>query len=179
MRILAAIFLLSGAAFCADQAPTAASLVNGQIAIIEGEIVSLAQAMPADKYNFRPTTGEFKTVRTFAQQAKHVATINYVCAAAVLEQKPGVEVGKDENGSESIATKEQIVQYLKDSFAYAHKAASTLTDTNQLDQIASPFGNNKMVRAAAALCPSWHGFDHYGQMVVYARMNNVIPPASR
>jgi hypothetical protein len=179
MRTLAAIFLLSGAAFCSDQAPTVAGLVNGQISIIEGELVSLAQAMPPEKYNFRPASGEFKTVRTFAEQAKHVATINYVCGAAVLEQKPPVEVGKNENGAESIATKEQIVQYLKDSFAFAHKAASTLTEANQLNQVPSPFGNNKMVREAAALCPSWHGFDHYGQMVVYARMNSIIPPASR
>jgi hypothetical protein len=179
MRTLAAIFLISGSAFCADQTPTVASLVNQQISIVEGEIVSLAQAMPADKYNFRPANGEFKTVRTFALQVKHVATSNYVCASAALEEKPPVEVGKDENGSDSIATKEQIVQYLKDSFAYAHKAASTLTDKNQLDQVPSPFGNNKIVREGAALCPSWHGFDHYGQMVVYARMNSVIPPASR
>jgi hypothetical protein len=179
MRILAAIFLFSGAAFCADQAPTVASLVNGQIAIIEGEIVSLAQAMPPDKYNFRPANGEFKTVRTFAQQAKHVAAVNYICASAVLGEKPPVDPGKDENGPESVATKDQIVQYLKDSYAYAHKAASTVNEKSQLDQIPSPFGQGKMVRAAAALCPSWHGFDHYGQMVVYARMNSIIPPASR
>ena len=143
-----------------------------------GQDASLAQAMPPDKYNFRPTAGEFKTVRTFSEQAKHVAAVNFICAGAVLEQKPPAETN-GEKGPDSVVTKEQIVQYLKESYAYAHKAASALNEKSQLDQIKSPFGDGKMVRGAAALCPSWHGFDHYGQMVVYARMNGIVPPASR
>ncbi len=178
MRIVAALLFLSGAAFCQNQPATVAGLVNGQISIIEGELVPLVQAMPADKFNFRPTAGEFKTVRTFAEQAKHVAAVNFICAGAALEQKPPVDTG-GEAGPASVATKDQIVQFLKDSYTFAHKAASALTDKSQLDQVASPFGQGKMVRGAAALCPSWHGFDHYGQMVVYARMNGVVPPASR
>ena len=178
MKTIAAVLLITWTALGAEPAPGVASLVNGQISIIEGELVPLAQAMPADKYNFRPTGGEFKTVRSFAEQAKHVAAVNYICAGAVLEQKPPAETN-NEKGPDSVATKEQIVQYLKDSYAYVHKAASALTEKSQLDQVPSPFGQGKMVRGAAALCPSWHGFDHYGQMVVYARMNGIVPPASR
>src|SRR5438270_4158766 len=179
MKIIAALFLFSSAGFGAYPAPTVANLFTGQISIIEGEIVSLAEAMPADRYDFRPTAGEFKTVRTFAQQAKHVAAVNYMCAGAALGQKPPVDIGKGENGPDSVATKEQIVQFLKDSYAFTHKAAQTMTEKSQVEQVPSPFGQDQMMRGAAALCPSWHGFDHYGQMVVYARMNSIIPPASK
>jgi len=55
----------------------------------------------------------------------------------------------------------------------------SLTDKNQLDMIEGPFGNNKSARGGLAMVAIWHPFDHYGQMVIYARMNGVIPPASR
>jgi hypothetical protein len=71
------------------------------------------------------------------------------------------------------------VKFLKDSFAYAHKAMSSLTDKNQLDLVATPWGGEKAARAGMANLTVWHPFDHYGQMVVYARMNNVVPPAWR
>jgi len=100
-------------------------------------------------------------------------------AAAALGEKVPVEVGKDENGPASVKSKEQIVQFLKDSFAYARKAAATLTSANETEQIKSPFGSGTMPRVFAVNVAVWHSFDHYGQMVVYARMNGVIPPASR
>ena len=72
------------------------------------------------------------------------------------------------------------VKYLTDAFAYSHKAMNALTDKNQLDMVKAPFpGAPDMARAGIANIAISHTFDHYGQMVVYARMNNVIPPASR
>ena len=76
--------------------------------------------MPADKYDFAPSGGEFKGVRTFAQQVKHVAAVIYLVAAAAQQEKPPVELG-GENGPDSIAGKEQIMTFLKGSFAYAHR----------------------------------------------------------
>jgi hypothetical protein len=71
--------------------------------------------MPEDKYSFAPTSGEFKGVRNFAQQAKHLAAVSYLVGAAILEEKPPVELGS-ENGPDSLKTEADIMKFLKDSF---------------------------------------------------------------
>ncbi len=175
----AILFVFTAAAIAQQPTPTVARLYDGPLSNVEREVVSLAEAMPADKYNFAPKEGAFESVRNFGQQARHIATVNYLCASAVLQEKTPIDPGKTEEGPESNRTKEQIVKYLKDSFAYAHKASQSITAANQLDMVASPFGSGQMVRGDAASLLVWHSFDHYGQMVVYARMNRVVPPASQ
>lgn len=167
------------AAFAADAPPTISKVLDGQLATLERELVPLAEAMPADKYGFAPTGGEFKGVRTFGQQAKHVAAVIYLVSAAVLDEKPPAEAGSGENGRDSDTTKDAIVLYLKGSFAYAHKAMKSVTPANVTGLVPSPFGNNKVSRLSMANIAVSHSFDHYGQMVVYLRMNGIIPPASR
>jgi len=172
--------LSCGLSFGADSStsPSASTIFDRDVKTAEREIVSLAEAMPADKYNFAPTNGAFDGVRTFAQQMKHVAAVNYLVAAALLEEKSPSD-SNGERGPDSIQSKDDIVKFLKDSFAYVHKAMGTLTDKNLMDMIKSPFGNSKTARVSAATVVAWHTYDHYGQAVVYARMNGVIPPASR
>ena len=162
----------------AGAAPTVSTIEDHLVGMAEGEFVAAAEAMPEDKYSFAPTTGEFKGVRTFAQQVKHVAAVNYMIGAAILEQKPPVELG-GENGPDSITAKADIVKFLKDSFAYLHKAAASINEKNQTDQIKSPFGEGKVTRLGIMTIALWHPFDHYGQMVEYLRMNGIVPPASR
>jgi hypothetical protein len=152
--------------------------LDGEVKRIETQFIPAAEAMPGDKYDFAPTNGEFKGVRTFAEQVKHVAAVNYMMAGAILDEKPPVDVGS-ESGPESIKTKADIVTFAKDSYAYAHKALATITCENATADIASPFGKSKTNRARLAVLLSSHGFDHYGQMVEYLRMNGIIPPASR
>ena len=72
------------AAFGADAPPSAAKILDGQLTSAEKEIVGLAEAMPADKYDFAPTKGEFKGVRTFGLQVSHIATVIYEVSASVL-----------------------------------------------------------------------------------------------
>ena len=171
--------LCFGAAIWAAEAPTLAQIYDKSLASVEDEFVPLAEVMPDGSYNFAPTGGEFKGVRTFRQQVKHVAAVNYMIGAALLQQKPPVDLGAGENGPDSIIGKDQTMRFLKDSFAYLHKAMKTLTEANQRDMIQSPFGNSQSPRLAIALIAAEHCFDHYGQMVVYARMNGIVPPASR
>jgi uncharacterized damage-inducible protein DinB len=99
-------------------------------------------------------------------------------AAAILEEKNPVETGKNENGAESLKSKEEIVKYLKGSFELAHKAMAILTTENYTSHVKSPFGGES-TRAELSTIPVWHSFDHYGQAVVYARLNGIVPPASR
>jgi len=162
----------------ADQKPTVAAVYDRTLTGIEKEVVPAAEAMPDDKFNFAPTQGEFKGVRTFAQQIKHIAAVNYMLGAAILSEKPPVNLG-GENGPDNITSKADVVKFLQDSFAYLHKALGTLDESNLLGQVQSPFGSNKVSRMGLSLIAIGHPFDHYGQMVEYLRMNNIIPPASR
>jgi len=171
-----------GLALAQDAKPaehrTVAQVLDRSISGVENEFVPAAEAMPEDKYSFAPTNGEFKGVRTFAQQVKHVAAVNYLVGAAILEEKPPVELGS-ENGPDSVKTKADIVKFLKDSFAYIHKAVGTINDGNLLSPIKSPFGEGTTTRLGMANLIFGHCFDHYGQVVEYLRMNGVVPPASR
>ncbi len=173
------------ATICAAQAPkpkeerrTVTMILDHTVSNLESEFIPAAEAMPEDKYGFAPMNGEFKGVRTFGQQIKHVAAVNYELGAALLEQKPPVDIG-DESGPASVTSKAEILKYLKDSFAYVHKAIATINDTNLTGTVRSPFGEGWVSRLGLASAVSSHGYDHYGQMVEYLRMNGIIPPASR
>jgi hypothetical protein len=157
---------------------TVTQLLDRNVSNFEHEFVPAAEAMPDDKFDFAPTGGEFKGVRTFAQQIKHVAAVNYELGAALLEQKPPVDIG-DESGPASIVTKADVLKYLKESFEYVHKAIATINETNLTATVKSPFGEGAVSRLGLAMSVPSHGFDHYGQMVVYLRMNGIVPPASK
>lgn len=161
-----------------DDHRTVTQVLNQTVSNMEHEFIPAAEAMPEDKFGFAPTNGEFKGVRTFAQQIKHVAAVNYELGAAILEEKPPADIG-DESGPASITSKADIIKYLNDSFAYVHKALQTVNDKNLVETVKSPFGEGKVSRLGLATSVAWHGFDHYGQMVEYLRMNGIIPPASR
>lgn len=158
--------------------PSVARVLDSSAANMEREFVSAAEAMPEDKYGYAPTSGEFKGVRTFAQQVKHVAAVNYILGASILQEKPPAEVG-EELGPESLTTKTDILKYLKTSFEYAHKAIGTINEKNFLEPVKWPFGDRPSSRLELAGIVTSHGFDHYGQIVVYLRSNGIVPPASR
>lgn len=144
------------------------------------EIVSAAEAMPADKYGFAPTDGEFKGVRTFGKQVKHLAATNHILAAAALGEEPPADAG-DELGPESIRTKAEIIDYLNGSFAHLQKAVDAIGDKKLAVKSSpiSPLSANTVTRLTLVVEASVHAFNHYGQMVEYLRMNGVVPPASR
>jgi DinB superfamily len=163
--------------FAADSAATIGQIHDRELSILERELVPLAEAMPADKYDFAPTQGAFKGVRTFGQQMTHVASVMYSISGTVLGEKPPANVGTGENGPDSLKGKDAILKYLKNAFGYSHKAMRSLTEQNFSEMV--PAYGRKAPRGQVASELVWHGFDHYGQAVVYARMNNIIPPASR
>jgi uncharacterized damage-inducible protein DinB len=159
--------------------PTMASSVDREISTIEKQIVEAAEAMPEDKFNFSPESlnirsSDYKGVRTFAVQAKHVASSNYFLWSPLTGDKVPESI-KDGNGPEDLKTKSDIIKFLKDSFALGHKAAATLTPQNMLQ----PAERSKSSRLHLATFAVAHAYDHYGQMVEYLRMNGIVPPASR
>jgi uncharacterized damage-inducible protein DinB len=148
--------------------------------LTEKVIVSAADAMPADKYGFAPTDGEFKGVRTFGQMVKHLSATNYILAAAALGKDPPTDAG-DELGPEAVRTKDELLRYLKGSFVYLDKAVEAIgqKSTPVKSSPISPLKSTEATRMALVVESLVHAFDHYGQMVEYLRMNGVVPPASR
>jgi len=176
MRPVLAIALLAAPALFAQQ--TLSQVFDGQVSTIEREVLGLAQKMPADRYNFAPATGTppngtFDGVRTFALQVRHIATVMYQLSSAILGEKAPVDIGPTDNGPDSLQTKDQIIAYFQSSIAFAHKAMGSITAENALQPM-SPVDGNR-TRAAAAAFMGLHSYDHYGQMVVYARLNGVTP----
>jgi uncharacterized damage-inducible protein DinB len=186
---LTLLLLLSGSLIAAAQTTpkaksaaehtTVAHEMDYLLSGVEKEFVSAADAMPEDKYKFAPSNGEFKGVRTFAQQVKHVAAVNYMIFCDMLGEKMPANVG-GENGPDSMTSKADIMKFLRDSFAMGHRAYAAITPQNEVAPIKNPFGGKQpSTRIGLAALTVGHCFDHYGQMVEYLRMNGIIPPASR
>src|ERR1700730_17931556 len=119
---------------------TLASTVDRAVSNIEKLLVDAAEAMPEEKFNFSPEGlnipgADYKGVRTFALQVRHVAASNYYLWSAVTGDKIPDDY-KGGNGPESLKTKAEIVKFLKDSFAVGHKAAASLTVQNMLETAA-------------------------------------------
>jgi uncharacterized damage-inducible protein DinB len=147
---------------------------------VQTQIVPAADAMPAVKYGFVPTDGEFKGVRTFGQQVKHLAATNHILAAAALGEEPPTGAG-DEMGPETVRTKAEILDYLNGSFEHLARAIDAIGDKNATVKSSpiSPLKGTETTRLALTVEAMIHAFNHYGQMVEYLRMNGIVPPASR
>ena len=171
----------------AAQGPAAGAILSpakaydSQLSGIENEMMGAVKAMPAENYGFAPTQAifapgqktEFATVRTFAQQATHVAEANYFFYMGVSGLKPDVDM----KAILKLTKKDDVVAALAGSFAFAHKAIATLTPANSFEvlKFEEP---GVWTRASLASFGVSHAFDHYGQMVEYLRMNGIVPPAS-
>jgi len=161
---------------------TPAAAFDSQLTLIEKSMMGAVKAMPADKFSFVPSQAifaagqktEFDKVRTFAQQATHVAEANYFFYNIVSGIKPDV----DTKSIEKLTNKDDVVAALQGSFTYAHKALAALTTANAFEVIKSPEPGFQ-TRGTLASFGISHCWDHYGQMVVYLRMNGIVPPASQ
>jgi len=176
--------LLSATTLAFSQAPAPAKPAVGTpippaqvyghlLTILEGEFVGAAEAMPEDKFDFAPSTtaGEFKGVRTFSAQIKHVAEANYFFFGGPNFTEADDKVKSD--AIEKLKSKAEIIRALKDSFIQAHTYVDAITPDNAFVQTANG------TRGGMAALGIAHFMDHYGQMVEYLRMNGIVPPASR
>jgi hypothetical protein len=151
---------------------------DGMLSGFEEEFMGAAKAFPAEKYDFVPTAAifasgqgsEYTGVNSFRATILHVAAANYFYASAVSGMKPDV----DTKALADIKGKDKAIEALAASFAFSHKAFATLTAQNAFESV-----RGTQTRASLAGGLVAHGFDHYGQMVEYLRMNGIVPPASR
>ena len=162
--------------------PTIASAIDREISLVEKEVVEAAEAMPEDQFDFSPEKlsipgSDYKGVRTFGEQLKHIAASNYLIWSPITGEKPPDNVN-DGKGPDNMKAKADIIKYVKDSFAFGHKAVATLNESNLVQPI--PRNNRPpTTRLYLATFAPAHCFDHYGQMIEYLRMNGIVPPASR
>ena len=151
----------------------------------EYDVRSAAEAMPEDKWDFRPAPGMFKNekpefgppeMRTFREQVKHVACSNFGFAAELEGTKP--PEGCDKNGPSPAHTRAELLTYLRDSFAALKKSLSAISVKSMFDPIEGPYAGPNTRLGLAEVCV-WHNADHYGQMAIYLRLNGIVPPSSR
>lgn len=149
------------------------------------DVRSAAEAMPEDKWDYRPAAGLFKNekpefgpaeVRTFAEQVKHVACANFAFAAELDGATPPEAC--DKGGPSPAHTRAELLTYLRDSFTAINKSLGAITVKNMFDPITGPYATPN-TRLGLAEIAVWHAADHFGQMVLYLRLNGIVPPSSR
>lgn len=173
------IALTCGAAFA--QSPSIGAALDREITLIERQVVGAVSAMPEEKFNFSPESlnikgSDYKGVYTFAGLAKHLAAANYFLWGGAAGEKPPAKV-EGIKGPSGMTAKNDIVEFLKESFEAGHRAAKMLTAENANDMVPGP-GGNQVPRIFAVSFTAAHAYDEYGQMVEYLRMNGIVPPAS-
>jgi hypothetical protein len=189
LRYLCAAIVLSGCTLMgsAQMGSTSAKVAPGTqmspvqaqeelLNVFEEEFMGVAKAMPADKYSFAPPSSggaKFDGVRTFAQEVSHVTLANYYFASKILGEKIPVD-GKAIN---AMTSKDDLLKAAAASFVYAHKALASITPENAYVAVEGVDGLH--TRSVIASFISAHGYDHYGQMVEYLRMNGIVPPGSK
>ncbi len=171
----------------AAQDPAAGTVISPAVAmdsalsLIESEMMGAVKAMPAEKYGFAPSAAifvpaqktEFATVRTFGQQVAHVAQANYFFFSTLSGLKPDVDM----KAIAKLTSKDEAVAALAGSFAFGHKAIATLTPANAFEVMKTPEPGIQ-TRSTLAGVAITNKLDHYGQMIGYWRMNELVPPDS-
>jgi uncharacterized damage-inducible protein DinB len=136
-------------------------------------LTDMVADFPENKLDYKATPAQ----RTMAEQLLHAAGANYLFIDAALGTKPPKDV---ENPSrKTYKTRAQIVEYVKKSFADGAAAIQRLGNKGLLEETKAPFGNEMETKAALFAEAMEHANDHYGQCVVYYRLNGLVPPASR
>ena len=134
---------------------------------IRNLMVKTVQAVPEDKYDFKPVAG----VYSFRELFIHVAGENYFFMSRASGEKP------PEQKLDGLKTRDEIVKALNDSYDYGTKVLAGMTDEKAVETITGP-GGKQMPRWAAALGNIVDNMDHYGNLVVYMRINGIVPPST-
>jgi uncharacterized damage-inducible protein DinB len=149
--------------------PSLASVAKATHATIRRDLAEAAEAMPAENYNFKPTP----QVRSFAELIEHVASANlFFCSQANVDSaSPKYTKASD---------KPTLVKAMNDALAYCDDVYSATTDANfsQLVKVTGPIGRTETPRGAVLMFNTTHNNEHYGNIVVYLRLKDIVPPST-
>jgi uncharacterized damage-inducible protein DinB len=166
MRTLLICLLATAAAALAQDNPMSA-FNKGAYGPVKNILLRTAEKMPEENYGFKPTD----TIRAFGQVVGHVADAQYLFCSIVLGEKnpaPKIEQTK--------TSKADLIAALKDAFAYCDKAYDGVTDASGV-QMVKLFGGDTP-KLGVLTVNNMHNLEHYGNMVIYLRMKNIVPPTS-
>ena len=173
---LVAVFSLG--ALLAQNQPIPKSIADSvaePLKMAEGQLLSVAEAMPAEKYSFVPTAGKFDDARSFGEQIKHVACAQFAFFNEIEGKTP--PAGCEKGGPSKAASKVELILYLRDSFDYANKVIEKINE-NPLARVEGRYAGPN-TRLGIGVIAVWHITDHYGQLVEYLRMNGIVPPPTQ
>jgi hypothetical protein len=154
---------------------TASTSVAATLSMIEGQLLGVAEAMPESKYGYIPSNGAFQDARSFGEQLKHAACSQMAFYNEIEGKTPPEHCEK--GGPSKARTRAEIIDYLKESFDYGNRVLATI-DRDPMAPISGPYGGTR-TKLGMAVLSVWHLSDHYGQLVLYLRMNGIIPPATK
>lgn len=144
--------------------------VNNDISDSQQKIISLAEAIPADKYTWRPEEG----VRSVSEVLMHISGSNYFLLKFAGIKTPE---GSTEDMGKDVTDKDKVIKALKSSFEDLHNNLKKLS-ADQLDNQVEMFGNKSTIRNVIFV-EMGHLHEHLGQLIAYARTNGVVPPWSK
>lgn len=133
-----------------------------------GNMIDVAEVMPEDRYDFKPTP----EVRTFREQLVHVAGT----VQRFIDTANGTK-GESESPQKTL-TKAEVVQLLTQTLQAGKAMIGSLTAAQLVEPVKFPFGDRMVSRYGFWMGPLLDGADHYGQLVVYLRLNGIVPPAT-
>ncbi len=166
MRTFLICLLAPAAVAIAQENPlsTFNKMAYGQIS---GVLLASAEKMPAENYSFKPT----ESVRSFGQIIGHVADAQYLfCSTALGEKNPAPRI------EQTKTSKADLTAALKESFAYCNKAYDGMTDAAGVQSV--KFFGNDAPKLSVLSVNLAHSAEHYGNIVTYLRIKNIVPPSS-
>ena len=182
LLLLAALTAVPGAAQTAAKTPTKKlSRSSGRLADdtinswngIARKLIEMAEDFPEDKYDYRPTP----EVRSFRQMMLHIAGVNYLLAKAVKGLP--VDPAEEDPPVEKFRTRKDVVDFLTKSFAEGAALVQEKGERGLRQQVKHPFAERLVTTHSLWMLGIEHSGEHYGNLVVYYRLNGLVPPVSR
>jgi len=172
---VAAVFVFAAALAAQAQkpAPSPSEEVSAHWNDVGRKLIAMAEDWPEDKYDFNPVP----EVRSFRALLLHVAAANYFFTNAVAGRKVGEET--DDPPADLYKTKASVVAYLKKSFADGAAVIKEKGDAALSQMQKHPFASGVVSQRTIWFEGAEHAGEHYGNLVVYYRLNKMVPPESR
>jgi len=137
------------------------------------KLIVMAEDFPEDKYDYRPTA----EVRSFRQMMLHIADVNFLLAKAVKGQP--VDLAEEDPSAEKFRTRKEVADFLTKSFAEGAALIQEKGERGMRQQVKHPFAERLVTTHSLWMLGIEHSGEHYGNLVVYYRLNGLVPPASR
>jgi uncharacterized damage-inducible protein DinB len=164
-RLTASIFILLLSTATAQAADDIVGPLRTQWGITRDLVVNLVQIMPEEKYDYKPTPA----IRSFRENVAHLIFENYNFMSMVAG-----DPAPDKAKFEALKSRDDLMKALSDSYAFGERTLAALTDTKAVEKIT--MRGQSVVRWYPALYNIQDSMDHYGNLVVYVRLNGLVPP---